>query len=298
MKEAGKVTIVVHSGGYHSDDIFSVASLMLMLGDDKDIEVIRTRDMAIIKAGDFVADVGGEYDEQKNRFDHHQIGGAGVRPNGVPYASFGLVWKKFGEKICGSLELAKRIEERIVLPVDAIDNGVQIVELKISSVHPYDIGDFFDAFSPTWKESENNIGETFLKMVSFAKMTLEREIEQARAKIESDYIVKGIYDKAEDKRLVVFDKYYPYKYILSKFPEPLFAVFPNEFGNWVLHGIKEGKVSFDYRKYLPLEWAGKTDEELEKTIGVNGAVFCHIGRFIAVAKTKEAILKMASIALG
>ena len=40
------------------------------------------------------------------------------------------------------------------------------------------------------------------------------------------------------------------------------------------------------------------DEVLEKTIGVNGAVFCHIGRFIAVAKTKEAILKMASIALG
>jgi uncharacterized UPF0160 family protein len=39
----------------------------------------------------FIFDIGGEYEEENNLFDHHQKGGAGVRENGVQYSSFGLV---------------------------------------------------------------------------------------------------------------------------------------------------------------------------------------------------------------
>jgi len=48
---------------------------------------------------------------------------------------------------------------------------------------------------------------------------------------------------------------------------------------------------------LPESWAGKSGEELEKVARVPGAIFCHSGRFLVVAKTKEAILKLAAIAL-
>jgi uncharacterized UPF0160 family protein len=37
---------------------------------------------------------------------------------------------------------------------------------------------------------------------------------------------------------------------------------------------------------------------LEKITGVAGAIFCHNARFMAVAKTKEAILKLSEIALN
>jgi uncharacterized UPF0160 family protein len=51
------------------------------------------------------------------------------------------------------------------------------------------------------------------------------------------------------------------------------------------------------RKRLPESWAGKRDFELEKVTGVTGSLFCSNGLFIAKAKTKEAILKLAEVAL-
>src|SRR3989344_2675707 len=93
MKDSKKL-IVVHDGGFHADDVFSVAALLLYLSGDA--KVVRTRDPRIIESGDFVVDVGGVYDAERNRLDHHQTGGAGARTNGIPYAAFGLVWKKFG----------------------------------------------------------------------------------------------------------------------------------------------------------------------------------------------------------
>ena len=41
-------------------------------------------------SADIVIDVGGQYDPDAGRFDHHQRGGAGERENGIPYSSFGL----------------------------------------------------------------------------------------------------------------------------------------------------------------------------------------------------------------
>ena len=49
---------------------------------------------------------------------------------------------------------------------------------------------------------------------------------------------------------------------------------------------------------LPQAWAGLTDAALEQASGVPGARFCHNGRFIAVAATREAVLEMARIAVS
>jgi uncharacterized UPF0160 family protein len=117
-----KTKIVTHSSKFHTDDIFAVATLILVLGEEN-IEVVRSRDPEVIKTGDYVVDVGGEYNLDTKRFDHHQKGGAGQRENGIPYASFGLVWKHFGTQVSGSEEVMKRIDQQLVQPVDAGDNG-------------------------------------------------------------------------------------------------------------------------------------------------------------------------------
>ena len=64
-----KITIVTHSSSFHTDDVFAVATLLLVLGDGVDVSVVRSRDMDIIKKGDYVVDVGGIYDPKINRFD-------------------------------------------------------------------------------------------------------------------------------------------------------------------------------------------------------------------------------------
>lgn len=93
------ITIVTHNGSFHADDVFAVATLHLAFP-DKNITVIRSRDAQKFLLADFLVDVGGSYDPDNNKFAHHQTGGAGVYDNGIPYASFGLVWKKFGNSVC------------------------------------------------------------------------------------------------------------------------------------------------------------------------------------------------------
>ena len=85
--------IVTHNSTFHADDVFAVATLLII---EPDAEVIRTRDENIISSADYVVDVGQIYDKDKKRFDHHQLGGAGKRDDGIEYASFGLVWKEYG----------------------------------------------------------------------------------------------------------------------------------------------------------------------------------------------------------
>ena len=129
-----KKKIITHSGTFHADDIFACAVLSLHMKNK--VKIIRTRDKSIIEKGDYVVDVGGIYDEQINRFDHHQIGGAGKRPNGIPYASFGLVWKKFGPLLCASKEVAEKIDQKLASPIDAEDNGLDISKPLIEGIFP------------------------------------------------------------------------------------------------------------------------------------------------------------------
>lgn len=292
-----EINIITHDSGFHTDDIFAVATLLLVLG-DHNIKITRTRDMEVIGRGDYVVDVGGIYDSDKNRFDHHQNGGAGARENTIPYASFGLVWKKFGEGLCGSAEISNKLDQVLVQWVDAMDNGIETIDSKIDGVYPYTIGSFFQTFNPSWQQGVEKMDDFFMNAVGVAKDLLLREISRRRNFLETDKIMENIYRNTEDKRLIILDKNYPCCESLSRFPEPLFAVYPRDDGSWSLKAVRDNGKTFCNRKNLPKEWGGKAGEELEKETGVSGAVFCHIGLFLAVNKTKEGALKMAEIALN
>src|SRR3989344_3315798 len=78
-----KIKIITHDESFHADDVFACAVLSFWLEKkNKSFRIIRTRDEKIITSGDYIFDLGGVYDADKNRFDHHQIGGAGKRDNG------------------------------------------------------------------------------------------------------------------------------------------------------------------------------------------------------------------------
>ncbi|MFT7314501.1 MAG: uncharacterized UPF0160 family protein, partial [Paraglaciecola sp.] len=48
---------------------------------------------------------------------------------------------------------------------------------------------------------------------------------------------------------------------------------------------------------LPKEWAGLSDIALQDETGIDDAMFCHNGLFIAGAESFESTMKMASLAL-
>jgi len=290
-----KVTVLAHSGQFHADDVFAVATLCLLLEDSRRINIVRTRDDSLIQKAEYVVDVGGVYDPDKNRFDHHQIGGAGKRDNGVPYASFGLVWMKYGTKICRSEKVSTSIDQKLVQPIDASDNGVAISTRVFEKVSHFDVQSLIRSMNPDWMESHVGIDKIFLSAVEFAKKIISREIKLASDNVLGEGLVFDAYNKSEDKRIVVFDTQLPWEQVISKFPEPLYVIFPKESG-WRIKAVRNEADGFENRKNFPASWAGKRSPELSMLTGVPGGIFCHNNLFVAEAQTKEGALAMARIA--
>lgn len=294
-----KKTLVTHNGSFHSDDIFACATLALALErHGESFEVVRTRDEEMIKNGDYVFDVGGVYDPEINRFDHHQVGGAGKRDNGIEYASFGLVWKKFGASLCNSPEIAEWLDKKLVQPIDAGDNGMNLIELK-SELAPYLIQTVFRAFVPSWKDaSEEGLLEGFWECVKMATKILQKEIKLMGDALEAREKIRKSYEDSPDKKIIILDHKYHWAEQVGGYPEPVFVVFPRlNDKTWSVEGVPADSFSFNKRKNLPASWAGLRDEELQTISGVPDAVFCHRGLFMAVAKSKEGAVKLAQIAL-
>ena len=292
-----KIRIVTHSGRFHADEAFACATLALYLNKKgTPYRIIRTRDSGIIESGDIVLDVGGIYNPEKGRFDHHQNEGAGNRDNGIPFASFGLIWKHYGVKVCESDVVANIIDSKIVQAVDALDNGKQITNFIIPDVREYNLQDIIDCYLPKTQDLKD-YDKNFSKLVEFAKFILTSEIKKAHFKVESSNKVIEMYQATKDKRIIFIDGQYSWKNVLNKFPEPLFAIFQSPDGSWGIHAIRDDMNSFENRKNLPQEWGGLEKEALRKVTGVEDAVFCHRNLFLAVAKSKEGIIQLAELAL-
>jgi uncharacterized UPF0160 family protein len=287
--------IVTHNGAFHADEVFAVATLCLVLANDFDI--VRSRDEEIIKSADVVVDVGGVYDELKDRFDHHQKKSSGKRKNGIPYASFGLVWKKYGLVICGNEKIVEEVDSELVAPIDAGDNGIDVYKVTKYKIRPFTISDIVHSFNSTWKEIDRSQDEVFMEVVDLAKKILKRSIDRAKDKHEALKFIDEAYEKAEDKRVIVIDKGYPTRDISLNYIEPLFVVKPNQNGKWNIETIREDPKSFKSKIDLPHKWGGLNGKELQKITGVKDAVFCHKKLFLAVTDTKEGALELVYKAL-
>ena len=289
-KPMNDIVIATHNGNFHADDVFSIAALKQVLPAFK---LIRTRDLELIAKADMVIDVGGKYDAEAGRFDHHQRGGAGERENGTPYSSFGLIWKKYGVDICqGDEAVAKSVDSGLVSTIDAVDCGyVKGVSEGIS------LSQTISMFNPTWQE-ESDFDSAFDEAVEFASRVLTRFIASANGGISAKAIVAKAIENAQDARVIVLEKYTPWKrtvHALSK--EALYVVYPSGSGPWRIQTVPVELGSFEDRKSLPIPWAGLSDKALQEATGIDDAMFCHNGLFIAGSQSFEGVMKMAAIAL-
>lgn len=293
-------TITTHNAKFHADDVFAVATLLFIYPDAK---IIRTRDEEIIKDTDIVVDVGGIYDDNLMRFDHHQVGGAGKRDNGIEYASFGLVWKKFGEELAGSKEVAETLDQILVQSIDAGDNGINTFTPTIKDVSPYLIGGIIDLYRATWKE-DDNWNERFMESVRWAQWMLKRQIKIIQDNVEARDIVRSVYENTKDKSIIIMDEKYDFGResvcgTLIDYPEPIYAVlYRSDSKNWQVVSVRRERGSFEQRKPLPESWWGKRDEELSDVMKVEGSEFCHRNGFMCVVGSKEGAIKLAQIALN
>lgn len=292
------MTIGTHDGSFHADDVFAVAALRRL---DPEAAVVRTRDTAELAGCDVRVDVGLRSDAGTGDFDHHQPGGAGDRGNGVPYASFGLVWRAHGVELCaGSDRVAAEVDERLVQGVDALDAGVSLTRSEIGSIRPATVSDVIGAMNPAWGEPSGAdvLDARFEEAVALAAGVLDRQIALAAARESARALVVEAIGRAEDPRVIELDRRMPwFEPVVREAPEALYVVFPKRDG-WGLQAVPRELGSFANRRDLPEAWAGLTGGDLAAVTGVADAVFCHPKRFVAAAESRDGVLGLVALALS
>ena len=288
--------VATHPGNFHADDVFAVATLGLALGE---LDVVRTRDEALIAGADVRVDVGARSDAATGDFDHHQKDGAGKRANGISFASFGLVWREHGAALAAGQEAARAVDERLVQGVDANDTGQTIVQPLVGEVRPMTVSGVIAALNPAWDEERTPTeeDERFGTAVALATGILEREIAGAAASRRAQQRVRDAIARARDPQVIELDGNLPWREsVVTQAPAALFVVYPKP-DCWGLHAVPLDLGGFDNRRDLPSEWAGLSGARLAATTGVPDAIFCHAAGFYASAGSREGVLALAERAL-
>lgn len=285
---------VTHDGTFHTDDVFAAATLALVFKEG--FEFIRTRNPDIIAAGDIIFDVGEVYDSTQRRFDHHQKVGVPARENGIPYASFGLVWKEYGSQLAGNGQVAQGVDERLVQCIDAADNGIGAIDTR-NGFYPYSVIDVIIAQRPTWQESISVDG-AFLQAVQIAMRVIERVIAHTTSYIDAKEILQQAYDTSPDKRIIEIGKEYPgWLEFAAAHEEILYVIYKRESDGWSVKAARTDPLLFELKKPFPSKWGGVRAEELQQLTGVADAVFCHKNLFLAVAQSREGAWALAKSAV-
>lgn len=298
------INLLTHSGQFHADDIFSTALLNVYYRNkDKTIKVKCKRSIQKedIEKADIVYDIGLVYNPKKLRFDHHQNDVGLVRENGIPYAAFGLVFKHFGPELISLIsgeknkkviaEIFDTVEKKLVMHIDAMDNGTLTYKQTFKGVDIATIDNYFQMCKfASGIEDMKKIDKKFFELVKFSEPIIQNLIEYAiHIQGEKAMAVKA-YNKSKDKRVIVCDRFYSFNF--NKFPEPLLVMYPDLRNNWSAKNVQTGEDLYDARFYFPEPWRGLVDAELEKACGVKGAKFCHKSGFLCVNETKEGLMKM------
>jgi uncharacterized UPF0160 family protein len=297
--------LVTHSGGFHADELLSSVVLTRLFPQAK---IVRSRAPEWITPGPdrIIYDVGGAYDGAARIFDHHQRG-APLRDDGQPYSSFGLIWKHFGHDYLEALGLPADDVESVhasfdagfVLPIDLTDNGA-LDPAQAGILAPLTLPALLETLKPVFDQGGPEADDqAFHTALAIARAFVEAKLAGSAAKLRAEALVMAAIDEAGTGRVLELPSGMPFRSAVVKAgaEQLLFVVHPRD-KDWCLTGIRRNAEGFELRADLPKAWAGLTNGDLEAASGVPGASFCHNGRFIAAAKTREAALAMAEIAVA
>ncbi|TXG02348.1 MYG1 family protein [Massilia arenae] len=308
--------IATHGGKFHADDAWAVAVLKVLF---PEADVVRTREQARIDAADFAIDVGGVWDPATGRFDHHQKEFDATRVSGVPYASAGLVWRDYGARCVAALaerhtgeRLTDETAQQIAYAIDAdIVQYLDLSDVGVAKNAPgsYGLSAVVSGFNPGWLDEQRlGYGEAvevyrmgqFMRAVEFLTDIMGNAVRYRVGAMLAVTQVRQAEVLEDGKLLFLKNAALPWSSVVRKeMPKILFVISHSlTEQRYMLHTVSVDTESFDARADLPEAWAGLREAELAAVTGVEDAVFCHTGRFIAAARSYAGALTMARQALA
>jgi uncharacterized UPF0160 family protein len=267
-----------HDGSFHADEVTAAALLLVFNRIDRD-KIVRSRDLGILKECEYVCDVGSLYDPSIKRFDHHQIDYKGE------LSSAGMILRYLFDEGLMDQKKFTFLNQSLILGVDAHDNGRATLEPGVCSFSQV-VSNFVP---PVYDAPVDVMRRAFDEAVDFVVGHLQRLLERYHYIEACRECVEEAMSKGRE--VLVFDQAMPWMDVFfemggEKHPAQ-FVVMPSG-SHWKLRGIPpNSRDRMQVRKPLPQHWAGLMDEPLKKASGIEGAIFCHKGRFISVWETKE-----------
>ncbi len=311
------VLIATHSGSFHADDVFGVGVLAALHPAHR---ILRTRATAEIAPADFAVDVGGEWVPAQGRFDHHQRGFDGARPEaGEGYASAGLVWREYGRRYVEhvardfQVTLADGVVDAIASDIDAsLVRYLDLVDTGAATPAPgaFGLSSQVAALNSTWLEEQglDAAARGALQMDRFieAMIVVQRYLHRlVLRRIGQELAVDKVRNAErllDGRVLYLAEGGMPWTAIVvSEMPNVLFVLYAesDEAGErHVLRTVPVSAGSFDSRLDMPVAWAGLRDAPLAQVTGVPDALFCHTNLFIAVAQSFDGAVRLAELALS
>mmetsp|Transcript_73940 Transcript_73940/g.190816 ORF Transcript_73940/g.190816 Transcript_73940/m.190816 type:complete len:366 (+) Transcript_73940:109-1206(+) len=317
--------IATHHGTFHADEAMACAMLKCLpayVG----MPILRTRNQAEIEKAKVVVDVGGTYEPEKNRYDHHQKTFTDTYSEayaGIKLSSAGLVFKHFGgdvvDALCGPMnESAKKAivaktYDSLIRELDALDNGVQIADEPRYRFCTH-LGARVGRLNPSWQEESTP--ETENARFAEAAVLAARELCAVVCGYGNSWLpARSIVEEALAKRkdvhpsgeILKLPRFCPWQEHLfdleeeseaSRAPLAKYVLFVDSRGGWRVQAAPKVRGSFENRLPLPKEWCGLRDQELSDKSGVKGCVFVHANGFIGGNSDYEGALEMASKALS
>lgn len=294
-------TIITHSGRFHCDEVFAVASLNLMY---PDACIVRTRNVQELQQWQqltqrFMVDVGLIYDPTRNLYDHHQAKIVDVWSSSssleepqteqpVPLSSFGMVWKHHGKQLLALYTndaiiidtLYERLYTEWVRPIDANDNGIVIT--KQTSL-PAIIGSFNDL-----DLDENNAFMAAMNMaMTILSAVLTSNVRYLRVQAEQKVLLYNALTTRVHPEIIVLNEPIDSLKLLRELDPELsvkFAVVPSN-GEWRIKTVETPG-----QKFVPLKRLLPKDV---LSVQVPDVVFVHATGFTGGASSMEGAFNMA-----
>uniref|UniRef100_A0A5F9CGV1 MYG1 exonuclease n=1 Tax=Oryctolagus cuniculus TaxID=9986 RepID=A0A5F9CGV1_RABIT len=270
--------IGTHNGTFHCDEALACA-LLRLLPEYQDAEIVRTRDPEKLASCDIVVDVGGEYDPQRHRYDHHQRSFTETMSSlcpGKPWqtklSSAGLVYLHFGHKLLAQLLGTTE------------DNDV--------------VGVLYDKAG--FQRAMDLVREEFLQRLDF----YQHSWLPARALVE-EALAQRLQVDPSGEIVELAKGGCPWKEHLYHLESTLcppvaiaFVIYTDQAGQWRVQCVPKEPHSFQSRLPLPEPWRGLRDETLDQVSGIPGCIFVHASGFIGGHRTREGALSMARATLA
>jgi uncharacterized UPF0160 family protein len=281
-------SLAIHDGSFHADEVTACALLLLFDLVDRN-RVCRTRDSEKINECEYVCDVEGIYNPLFKRFDHHQADYKGTM------SSAGMVMLYLKEEGFLDPHLYDHFNKSLIMGVDAHDNGLAKIEQGTAT-----FSQVISNFLPIEYDVEPAVmDEAFFTAVDFARGHLDRLQKRHSYTQECKSAVKKA--MLQTGKALIFETTLPWMdnffELGGDFHPAQFVIMPSA-DHWKLRGIPPNMAErMKVRKPLPEKWAGLRGEELKKISGIEGAIFCHKGRFISIWETKEDAIRALHIAL-